>query len=110
MSDVRGHLRPCQWYGGYIDILPWKAQVMRAERTRTQYCVHLNDLDMAKVLESDDSDNPCWDDIDKNTPALNVEYDGFFGPYIWYEFNIEDDKTESHKSVFDIIRKFTGEF
>ena len=84
---------------------PYKREV-----TRTSYSVELPLSDYEALEKSNweaKTTSEClYDILEKNTNALDVDYNGHFGCYVFYMLNKEDDTEEEHDKIVHIIHEF----
>jgi hypothetical protein len=85
---------------------------MNSIKVNTRYVIEVDKSLLLKILEKDKINSykinglSLAESLEKDTCAYNVQYDGFFGPYIWFTLDDADDTSMSHKNVYYSIMEY----
>lgn len=81
---------------------------LKAEVVERRYCIEMSVKQFKAVLAGDEKADMVDDELHgllvKKTPARRVEYDGHFGPFIWFSVTDEDD--DKIDGIVDLVEKY----
>jgi len=73
----------------------------------TNYMVDVPSEKLIKIMHKDDSCHvPLYIHLSQIKGIFSIEYDGHYGPHIFFSIEIENDDAETWKLIYDAIENY----
>lgn len=81
---------------------------MKSTCVQKQFCIEITKEEMLKILRRDDNigGDSLFKRLDDLGDVTEIEYDAFFGPYIWFTIGTEYDFPYNHKLISKTIQTY----
>jgi hypothetical protein len=81
---------------------------MKRTVIQKQFCIEVAPEEMLKILRRDDtiSGDSLHQRLFNLGDIHSINYDGHFGPYIWFMINVVYDFPHNHKLIENVIQNY----
>jgi hypothetical protein len=83
---------------------------MKREVTLTKYAIEITEVELGTITKYEREDGYCenalYHILEEQTRAVQVDYDGHFGNYIYVSLEPKDDNEEQWEQIEQIIKEF----